>query len=282
MKSIFKSLILSSLLATMLWSCEKDENKEYFEGGTAPVLSATKTGTIPLADATKGNEAVKISWTNPNYKFSTGLSSQNVSYSIEMDTTGANFTNPKRVTVNVSGDLSKSFTQGELNDFLLNTMQLKAAAPHNIEMRVKSSLINNSALLFSNVLKFVVTPYKLPPKVAVPTTGKLFITGGATPGSWQCGCGEAELLTQKFNMIGTDTTLFELPSITLTGGGSYLLLPQYGSWSVKFGGVGGNNSNNVDGDDFKLNGSDLKAPAVTGNYKIVVDFQRGKFTVTKL
>ena len=77
-------------------------------------------------------------------------------------------------------------------------------------------------------------------------------------------------------------TLYVLNSITLTGGGSYLLLPQYGSWSAKYGGTGGNNSNNVDGGDFKDGGSDLLAPPVTGNYKIEVDFQSGKFKVTKL
>ena len=89
------------------------------------------------------------------------------------------------------------------------------------------------------------------------------------------------MLSQKFNQISP--TLYELPSITLTGGGSFLLLPVYGSWSAKYGGTGAsNNSNNVNGDDFRDGGSDLLAPPVTGNYKIQVDFQRGKFTVTKL
>nr|MBA2500941.1 hypothetical protein [Chitinophagaceae bacterium] len=68
----------------------------------------------------------------------------------------------------------------------------------------------------------------------------------------------------------------------LTGGGSYLFLPVYGSWSAKYGYVGANNANNVDGDDFKAEGGDMLAPPTTGNYKITVDFQRGKFNVTKL
>ena len=163
---------------------------------------------------------------------------------------------------------------------MLNQLVLKPGQPHNVEIRVKAFLGTNSALLSSNVLKFVVTPYAIPPKVTPPSTGKLFITGGATPGGWQCGCGEAELASQRFTQVSP--TLYVLNSIQLTGGGSYLLLPQYGSWSAKYGGMAGNNTNNVDGDDFKENGSDLKAPPTTGNYKIEVDFQRGKFTVTKL
>ncbi|MEK7199408.1 MAG: hypothetical protein AAB212_05760, partial [Bacteroidota bacterium] len=69
--------------------------------------------------------------------------------------------------------------------------------------------------------------------------------------------------------------------IALSGGNSYLFLPVNGDWGAKYGAIGANNSNNPDGDDFKPGGGDMLAPAVSGNYKISVDFQRGKFTVTK-
>jgi hypothetical protein len=273
-------LIITSLLVLIVAGCRKDEKKIFFEGGTAPTLSANKTGTIPLSFANKDQEALKLSWTNPDYRFTTGPSSQNVNYQIEFDTTGSNFSNPQKQTFAVSTELSKSFTQTEFNDFLLNQLVLKPGQPHNLEVRVKSFLGTNAVPMTSNVLKYVVTPYAIPPKVNPPSTGKLFITGSATPASWQCGCGEAELASQKFTQVSP--TLYVLNSITLTGGGSYLLLPQYGSWSAKYGAVGANNSNNVDGDDFRENGGDLLAPPSTGNYKIEVDFQRGKFKVTKL
>jgi hypothetical protein len=61
-----------------------------------------------------------------------------------------------------------------------------------------------------------------------------------------------------------------------------LFLPLNGDWGVKFGAIGGNNSNNVNEDDFRIGGGDLLAPAASGNYKIEVDFQRGKFKLTKL
>lgn len=279
MKNLMKSLFALTLVAGIFSSCEKDENKDYYEGGTNPVLSASST-TLPLSFANKDNQAIQFNWTNPNYKFTTGISSQDVNYLLEIDTTGANFTNPNKKTIAISKDLSRSFTQGEFNDYLLNQLVLVPGIPHNVEVRITSSMINNSAKLYSNVLKFVVTPYAIPPKVNPPSTGKLFITGSATPASWQCGCGEPELLSQKFTQISP--TLYELSSIALTGGGSYLLLPQYGSWSAKYGYTGGNNANNVNGDDFKDGGGDLLAPPVSGNYKIQVDFQRGKFTVTKL
>ena len=272
--------MLSSLLMAMMVSCKKQENKVFFEGGTNPVLTGSVTGSIPLSYANRDNPAITLTWTNPAYKFNTGTSSQNVSYLIEIDKGGTNFNSGSKQTVAISNDLSKTFTQGEFNDFMLNQLVLDTSATANIEIRIKASFTSGAATVISNVLKYTIVPYAIPPKVPPPSTGNLYITGGATPASWQCGCGEAELLSQKFNKI--NNTLFVLPSITLTGGGSYLFIPKYGDWGAKYGGVGANNANNVDGDDFKPNGGDLLAPAATGNFKITVDFQRGKFTVTRL
>ncbi|HEV8286511.1 MAG TPA: SusE domain-containing protein [Chitinophagaceae bacterium] len=271
-------ITLSSALVILVSSCTKEENKVYYEGGNPPALTSSRTGTIPLSFATKDQEAVKLTWTNPDYKFTTGISSQNVNYQLEIDTTGANFTNPKKKIISITSDLSLSITQNDLNDYLLNQLQLITAVSHNIEMRIKSA-IGSAVPLYSNVLKFVTTPYAIPPKVAPPASGKLYITGSATPGGWM-GSPAAELTSQKFTQ--TSPTLYILSSIALTGGGSYLFVPVYGDWGAKYGGVGSNNTNDVNGDDFRANGGDLLAPAVSGNYKIEVDFQRGKFTVTKL
>lgn len=264
-------------------SCKKDENKVFLVEGKAPALTAS-TGTIALAFINADKEAVKLSWTNPDYKFTTGVSSQDVSYLVEIDRKGNNFTSPSRQTVAVSKDLSLSLLVSQFNDYLLNQLVLTPGTPYDIEIRVKASM-NNAATLISNTLSYNVTPYAIPPKVTPPGTapnyddGKLFITGSATPASWQCACGEPELLSQKFTRLSA--TLYEI-TLPLTGGGSYLLLPKYADWGAKYGYTGGNNANNVNGDDFKANGGDILAPAASGTYKIQVDFQRGKFTVTKM
>jgi len=279
MKKIVKKLFFFSLLVALFASCKKDENRVYFQGGTPPVLSSSvASADLPLSFISKDNEALKLWWTNPEYKFNTGISSQDVNYKIEIDTAGANFTNPKRQTITVNKELSKSFTQGAFNDYLLNQLQLDTSVTHNIEIRVTST-IGSSVPLYSNVLQYAVIPYAIPPKVNPPASGKLYITGSATPGNWMGG-GDPELVSQRFTQI--TPTLYELASVTLNGGGSYLFVPLYGDWGAKYGGVGANNTNNVNGDDFKANGGDLLAPAATANYKIQVDFQRGKFTVTKL
>lgn len=276
MKHILK-LLFTFFLAVSFFSCKKNVAKISYEGGTPPALSANRTGTIPLSFATKDNEAVKISWTNPNYQFSTGLSSQDVAYLLELDTTGANFTNPNKKVFGLSRDLSITLTQNDLNDYLLNTLSLVPGIPHNIEFRVTSTLTNNSVPLASNVLKYVVTPYALPPKVTPPASGQLYMVGSATPGGWT---NPVPVPAQRFTAISP--TVFRLTLNGLIGGNSYLFLPVNGDWGVKYGAIGGNNSNNPNGDDFRQGGGDMISPTVSGNYEIEVDFQKGKFKLTKL
>lgn len=276
MKNTFLKLFLPSFLLVLLWSCEKEESRVYFEGGTPPVLTSTVTGTIPLSFANKDQEALRISWTNPAYKFTTGTSSQNVTYQVEIDTTGSNFTNPNRKIISISNDMGLTLTQDQLNDYLLNQLQLSTTMSHNVEMRVRATLGSSAAPLYSNVMKFTAKPYAIPPKVAPPASSKLFIVGSATPKGWD---NPVPAPSQEFTKISE--SLYEI-TVPLIGGGSYLFLPVNGSWSVKYGALGANNTNNPNGDDFMINGGDMIAPAASGNYKIQVDFQRGKFTLTKL
>jgi len=276
MKNILKLLLFSFSLFTLICSCEKDENKIYFQGGTAPVLTASAQGSIDLAYANSDDEAVTLSWTNPEYKFASGVSSQNVSYLIEIDTAGANFTNPNRQSVSVSQDLGITFTQGQLNDWLLNQLVLVPGISHNIEMRVTSSLTSTATNLESNVLGFTVTPYAIPPKVNPPTTGELYLVGDATSGGWN---NPVPVPSQQFTKVSE--TLYEI-TVSLIGGKQYLFIPLNGDWGHKFA-CKKTADQSADGGDFGYDWSDnFPGPAIDGNYKISVDFQRGKYTVTKL
>ena len=273
MKQFLKLILISSLLSSFLISCNKDEMQVIYLGGNNPVLVAASTNALVLSLPNKDNPAVGFSWTNPNYQFNTGISSQDVTYTIQIDTTGSNFSNPKIGQKSVSKDLSYTFTVKELNTLILG-MGLLEDRPHNLEFRVKSTLANGNAALYSNTIKIVVTPYL---DVVYPVPANLYITGSATPLNWQCGCGDPIPPTQTFTKVSSSR--FEL-TLTLSANNSYLLLPAYGSWNAKYGGTGANNNtNNPFGDAFQPNGSDLKAPPATGSYKISVDFKTGTFTV---
>ena len=272
MKNLFR-VLLPFLIVGSLLSCEKKVETINYEGGTAPVLSADRT-TVALAFATQAQEALKLMWTNPDYRFSTGISSHDVSYLLEIGLEGTNFSPVKAISF--SRELSVTFTQGELNDYLLNTLALAPAVSHPIEFRVTSRLLNNAVPLTSNTLKFNITPFAIPPKVTPPASNKLFIVGSATPGGWN---NPVPVPSQEFTQVSP--TFYTL-NLNLIGGMSYLLLPVNGDWSAKFGAIGGNNSNNPNEDDFRAGGGDLLAPAASGLYKIEVDFQRGRFKLTKL
>ncbi len=278
MKKIFH-LLFSLVLVLGIASCKKAENKDYYLGGTSPVLTGSVT-TIPLAYATADQQAIQLTWTNPNYKFTTGVSSQNVSYLLEIDTTGSNFTNPNRKAISFSGDLNLTPTQNQLNGYLANDMNLALNKPHNIEMRVTSS-IGGSVPLVSNVLKFTgVVPFTAPPKVTPPASGTLYIVGSAISGGWSNPL--TDPVVQKFTTVSpTDYQL----TIPLIGDGEYKFISVNGlwdadkQWSIATEQASGDPSTlNF---DLAPNAANVRAPLASGTYKIDVDFQKGKVTLTK-
>lgn len=282
MKSFY--LVLSAFLL-LLASCKKQETQSTLESSNAPVLSgsAASGATLPMNYADRAQTALMLNWTNPDYRFNSGPSSQAVTYRIEIDTLGANFTNPRKQTITLTGGLSRSFTQEELNTIMLTGLRLVAEVQHTLEMRVLSYMGNEAAKQVSNTVTYKLTPFVTPPVVMPPASGKLFLTGSASPLSWMGG-GDPEANAvaagQKFTQVSP--TKYVINSIALNGGQSMLFVPTYGDWGDKYGFTGAGNANNPNGDTFSRGGNDLKAPATSGNYKIEVDFQLGTYTVTPI
>ncbi|HNJ96002.1 MAG TPA: SusE domain-containing protein, partial [Ferruginibacter sp.] len=118
MKKAIKLFLAITFSAGLLVSCKKDENKVYFEGGTPPLLTASSTTPMVLKRDDKDKFAITFSWTNPNYHFNTGVSSQSVTYILQVDTTGANFGSSKLQEQSISSDLSITMTVRDVNLFL--------------------------------------------------------------------------------------------------------------------------------------------------------------------
>jgi hypothetical protein len=102
MKSIISKIFFISAAALLFGSCKKDEAQQIFAGGKAPVLSASVSGTIPLSFAVEDQLGVNFTWTNPNYQFGNGISSQDVTYAMEIDKTGNNFAGANKVTISIA------------------------------------------------------------------------------------------------------------------------------------------------------------------------------------
>jgi hypothetical protein len=281
MKNILKALTGSLLMMALFSSCTKDENQVVYEGGTNPVLTASSTTAMILLPANQTNQAIKFTWTNPDYKFNTGISSQDVTYILQVDSAGANFTSPLKQEVSISKELSVTFTVKELNTILTKLNMLENIT-HNIEFRIKSSLVNGSVPLYSNVIKIVITPY-LDVALPIPTTGELYITGDACPSDWTNSPPAAQKCTKLSNTEYTITMAF-------VSGKYYKFLTTLGFWQPQYGlkpGSGGDAS----GGDLGLNNQTPAYPsdpdgiptaAVSGNYKVTLNFKTGKYTVVKL
>ncbi len=275
MKNIIKLLAGTILTATVFISCKKEINNVTYLGGTSPALTAASLAPIVMVKANQNNVWNTFTWTNPNYQFTTGISSQDVTYTLQFDTTGSNFTNPSIQEIAISKDLSRAVTIKEINTAMAK-LNLMENLPHNMEIRVKSTLTNSSVPLYSNVLKQVITNY-LDVAVPLPTTGELYLVGDATAGGWN---NPVPVPTQKFTK--TNSTTYEI-TVALTGGKEYLLLPLNGDWGHKYAVANKTVSGLNAGGDFGFDlGDNFPGPSASGNYKIVVDFKIGKFTVTKI
>jgi hypothetical protein len=209
-----------------------------------------------------------LDWTSPDY----ATDSANTKYIIQVDSTGRNFS--KAVSKEVIGQRSASFLAKELNSIMLN-YGFEFNKAYDLDVRVISSYANNNERLLSNTVKLRATPYKIPPKIALPTTGKLYIVGDATVGGWN---NPVPTPSQELSRI--DETTFG-GIFQLNGGKEYLVLPLNGNWDNKYS-VGNKTLPNLNqGGDFGFNLADnFPAPATTGLYKLVMDFQTGKFTMT--
>ena len=267
MKYISKFLFLTLILAAV-FSCDKKDNLAFYSNGTAPDLGASSVNIAPPpSDSNK--VALTLAWSDAKY----ATDSNHVKYTIQIDSAGKNFQN---AVTWVTSKLTQSFLAKELNNILVSR-GYAFNVPVTMEVRVASSYANNNETLFSNVIKIKMTPYKVPPKVALPTSGKLYLVGDASNGGWT---NPVPTPSQEFSRLDETTWagIFQL-----IGGKQYLLLPVNGDWGSKFAVPNNTVAGLSAGGSFQFytsGGDNFPGPATSGWYKIVVDFQQGKFTVT--
>ncbi len=266
MQKLFKSGAIICLLSLALSACEKVESLPFYTAGTGITMS-TNTATVAAPPADSLKTVLTVSWTNPKYS----VDSATVKYIVEMDSTGRNFS--KAVSKTVTGAMSVSYTAKELNTIML-AYGFTIGVAYDMDIRVTSSHANNNEQLKSTSVKVKMTPYKIPPKVAPPASGKLFLVGSATAGGWN---NPVPAPTQEFSKIDSVTYagVFDL-----SGGNEYLILPVNGDWSNKYSVADKSVSGLNTGGNFGYNLNDnVPGPSVSGKYLITLDFQAGKFKV---
>ncbi len=264
----FSKLLMGIVAMVFVFSaCEKVDDLPIYNNGTASLLSSSSI-TFNAIAADSNNVAMSFSWTNPNY----ASDSSTFKYVIQIDSTGRNFS--KAASKIIVGTRSTSFLAKEINAILLG-FGFAFNTPYDIDVRLLSSYGNNNEQYASNVIKIRATPYVTPPKVAPPASGKLFLVGDASQGGWN---NPVPVPTQEFAKIDSVTWggVFNL-----NGNAEYLVLPVNGDWSNKFSVADKSLPGLRTGGDFGFNKNDnFPGPLVSGMYKIILNFQTGKFAVT--
>ncbi len=265
MKNFIKSIVAIFFIVFAITSCDKKNDLTVSANGNIPVLTSS-AATVAPAPADSNNVALSCTWTNPNYAQDPSL----YKFVLQIDSAGRNFS--KATTKTIAGTLTTSFTAKEMNAIALS-YGFNFNVAYDMDVRVLSSYGNNNEQYVSNTVKLKFTPYVVPPKIALPTSGKLFLVGDASQGGWN---NPVPAPSQEFAKL--DATTFG-GVFNLNGGKQYLVLPVNGDWSNKFS--VGNSSAPVSGGDFGYNlSTNFNGPANNGWYKIILDFQAGKYFVT--
>jgi starch-binding outer membrane protein SusE/F len=126
--------------------------------------------------------------------------------------------------------------------------------------------------MYKILVDFVAGTYSVTPYTGPDVPDNLYIVGDATAGGWN---NPVPTPSQQFTKL--DNSTFEL-TLPLSNTGSYLFLPLNGDWTHKFGGSGATGGTLLA--DGAVPGSNTPGPAVSGSYKIVVNFFQGTYTVT--
>jgi starch-binding outer membrane protein SusE/F len=266
MKNIFKSFLALLSVAVFIAACKKDPPLLNFKPSNGLTLELTTRAEVLPSPNDGERFSVRFRWSNPN--MATSLS--NVRFNTEIDINSGNWEDPIRSTT--FGTFSDSFQSKTINDYLLakgygfgETVTMKA--------RTVAAYSNNNDMVSSNIVNFTFRTYKVPPKVALPGSGRLFLVGSATEGSWS---NPVPVPRQEFARLD-ETTWAGV--FNLFGGGQYLVLPVNGQWQ-KYSLADNSKPGIEEGGEFGQELPDnFKGPLADGLYKITLDFQRGQFKV---
>lgn len=268
MKYLSKLFLGLAVILAFFACVKKVPDLPFYKNGTAAVLTASSTTIAPTA--TDSNSVVlKLNWTYPQY----ATDSSNVKYLLQIDKAGGDFSNAYSRTINDS--LHTDFIAKDLNNILLG-FGFPYNVAQDVDIRVISSYANNNERINSNTITVKMTPYVTPPKVAPPESNELYLVGDASQGGW---ANPVPVPSQKFSKIDSVTYA---GVFNLVGNKQYLVLPvNTNNWDIKYSVADNSIAGLAEGGDFGVGlPANFPGPTASGWYKIVLNFQSGKFTVT--
>ncbi len=236
MKYILKNLLFLIAISFVATSCYERE-LEILNTDANTTLTVSETDLI-LSLATVDNEALNLSWTEPDFGFDAAPT-----YKILFDFAGGDFTAPQTIIAGTA--LSKTLTVGELN----SKMQALGTEPNivnTIDIRILTVLSDYSDIL-SDAVTVSITPYA--DLLDLSTTWG--VVGSATPNGWD----GPDIPFYQTGIDGVYTAY-----ATLNTG--EIKFRENNSWDLNYG---------DDGNDGSLEESGTNIPVGAGSYKITLN-----------
>ena len=169
MKKYINKILFLLTFTTLLVGCEKDDIVVINEDFTTAV--SLSSDNIVLEESNEGMEALKVTWTQPEFGYSAAAE-----YNVLFDLSTGDFSNPE--TVSAGSSLEKSFNTEDLNKVLLN---LGAEPGTAAQLQVKVDIIMSKQYSrASDVSGLTATAYS----GVLDLTTPWGVVGSATPNGW--------------------------------------------------------------------------------------------------
>ncbi|WP_262732207.1 SusE domain-containing protein [Gaetbulibacter sp. NE] len=169
MKTTINKVLFVLSLFFVFTSC--DDKEIITLNSDANTVVTLSTNSVVLTGDTASEEAVTVSWTEPDFGFEAATT-----YRILMDVSGGDFSNPQ--TISIGNAYSRTFLVQELNSRAIN-LGLEPDMESSIDIIVETRLSEQTTMQ-SNLVTLAVTPYS----AVLDLSTTWGVVGSATPNGW--------------------------------------------------------------------------------------------------
>ncbi len=266
-----KISILLLAVGLFSWvSCKKDETKAVLEFFKPAVIQTPSAGSsFVLKEELKDSLLFKFNWIAADYNLKAEIIPP--TYTLEMDISGNNFSNPK--VMYTGQGFAHSMTAGAMNDMILAVFNGVGDSLYHFQFRVKASLASGNPATnnISEVVTLDITPYN-----AVVILPPIYLLGDATTVGWDNSKARA--------LSYLDGGKFAIVDHLQTGGKFLKFIANLNAWAPQWGtdAAGTPESGNL---VYRATESEPDPPAIPcplaeGDYRIVADTALLTYTVT--
>ncbi len=247
MKKVINKIFLLLTISLVLGACNDDELTRLNPDATTTV--ALSSNDVVLEKANIGQDALNITWTEPEFGYSAAAS-----YQILFDLAGGDFSSAQ--VVSVGQELSKTFETEELNKILIS-LGVEPKEATEVIVKVKA-VLSKTTSVDSPTNSLMITAYQDLLDLSSPwgVVGSAYNDWGATPDA-------------PFYKVQGQPNVY-VAYVTLKDG--EWKIRKDNDWTVNYG---------DDGGDGTLEAGGANISATAGTYKIVFDEANLTYTIEK-